>query len=104
MSEGHYPAIPHPDQDALSMHRTVLALKMAVELLTGTRGNNRLRVQTASEAMALRTTKLLAFTVNSLPAAYTLAHHLAFVSDGADNRRVVVSDGVVWRYMDGTTV
>lgn len=44
-----------------------------------------------------------AFTVATLPAA-SEARQLVYVSDGASNRHLAVSDGEVWRWMDGAVV
>jgi len=41
-----YPAIPDPQPNLASLHNTVLALKEAVELLTGQRGNRAVSVVT----------------------------------------------------------
>jgi hypothetical protein len=103
MSE-FYPSIPQPDASPGGMLVCIMRLKMAVELLTGQRGTSALRAWTASEATAVRTVKLLTFTLNTLPPAAALPQHMAYVSDGAGNAPIVVSDGTVWRYADGTAV
>jgi hypothetical protein len=46
---------------------------------------------------------LRAYTVATLPDAST-AGQLIYVSDGLSNRRLAVSDGVNWRWPDGTVV
>jgi hypothetical protein len=99
-----YPAIPEPGQNLESAMRSIRALKQAVELLTGARGDNSLRAYTASEATAVRTIKLLAFTIGSLPPARDLPQHMVYVSDGAGGAPIVVSNGSEWKYADGTSV
>lgn len=44
------------------------------------------------------------YTIGTLPTASTCARSTAYVSNGAGNKLLVISDGTVWRYMDGTTV
>jgi hypothetical protein len=46
---------------------------------------------------------LRAYTVATLPQA-TVPGQLIYVSDGAANKRLAVSDGTGWRWSDGTTV
>jgi len=48
--------------------------------------------------------RLPSFTIATLPAASSVSRAIVYVSDGTSNRRVVVSDGAVWRYMDGVAV
>lgn len=48
--------------------------------------------------------RLASYTVATLPAAAVHVNGLVAVSDGAGARRVAVSDGVVWRWPDGTAV
>jgi hypothetical protein len=100
----NYPAIPEPGQNLDSAIRAIQALKQAVELLTGARGDGTYRAYTATEATAVRTVRLLPFTLATLPPARDLPQHMAYVSDGAGGAPIVVSDGTVWRYADGTAV
>lgn len=44
------------------------------------------------------------FTTSTLPPADENQGRLYFVSDGAGNRPIVVSDGTIWRYADGLAV
>lgn len=46
---------------------------------------------------------LRAYTVATLPQA-AVPGQLIYVSDGAANKRLAVSDGAGWRWPDGTTV
>lgn len=48
--------------------------------------------------------RLASYTVATLPAAALHVNGMTAVSDGAGARRLAVSDGVVWRWPDGTTV
>ena len=50
---------------------------------------------------ALLPLRLPLFTIATLPAASSVSRAIVYVSDGTSSRRVVVSDGIVWRYMDG---
>lgn len=52
---------------------------------------------------AARHPVLRGYTVATLPAAAP-AGQLIYVSDGADNRRLAVSDGAAWRFPDGDLV
>jgi hypothetical protein len=52
---------------------------------------------------AARHPVLRAYAVAALPSAAP-AGQLVYVSDGADNRRMAVSDGTVWRFPDGAVV
>lgn len=47
---------------------------------------------------------LPSYTVATLPSAGVSALGVAFVSNGAGNRRLAVSDGAAWRWPDGTVV
>lgn len=44
------------------------------------------------------------YTVATLPDAATNAKCLIYVSDGASNKRIAVSDGAHWRFPDGAIV
>jgi hypothetical protein len=44
------------------------------------------------------------FTVATLPPAASYPRCLIFVSDGAANRRLAISDGAAWRWPDGAVV
>ena len=46
---------------------------------------------------------LRAYTVATLPAA-SPAGQLIYVSNGSSNRRLAVSDGSAWRFLDGDVV
>jgi hypothetical protein len=48
--------------------------------------------------------RLPLYTIATLPAASSMSRAIAYVSDGAASKRLVVSDGVVWRYPDGAAV
>ena len=49
--------------------------------------------------------RLPSYTVAGKPTAATAgAGRLVFLSDGAGNKKVAVSDGSTWYYMDGTAV
>lgn len=100
----NYPAIPDPGQSLEATTPAVRALKQAVELLTGARGDGSMRAYTATEATAVRPIKLLAFTLGSLPPAADLPHYMVYVSDGAGGAPIVVSNGSEWKYADGTSV
>jgi len=47
---------------------------------------------------------LKSFNIAALPAASACTAHLVYLTDGAASKRVAVSDGTIWRYMDGTAV
>lgn len=61
-------------------------------------GGNAVVVLDASGLLSLRS-----FTVATMPTA-SPAGRLAYVADGASNRRLAVSDGANWRWPDGTLV
>jgi hypothetical protein len=46
---------------------------------------------------------LRSYTAGTLPSASTAAR-LIYVSDGASNKRIAVSDGTDWRFPDGNVV
>lgn len=48
--------------------------------------------------------KLPSYTVATLPAASAFAQCIAYVSNGASNKRLAVSDGTNWRFPDGAIV
>lgn len=48
--------------------------------------------------------RLPSYTVATLPSASTHARSLIYVSDGAANKRLAVSDGSSWRWPDGAVV
>jgi hypothetical protein len=100
-----FPTIPTPTfSSPRSLYQAAMALKQAVETLVGQRGNGQDRALRFSESQAFRDTQLTEFTLATLPLASSRPRHLVYVSDGASNQHVVVSDGAVWRYMDGTPV
>lgn len=47
---------------------------------------------------------LATFTIASKPAASSWTGAIIYVSDGAANKKLAISDGTVWRYPDGTAV
>lgn len=48
--------------------------------------------------------QLATYTVATLPAAASYARGVVYVSDGAANKRLAVSDGTSWRWPDGAVV
>ncbi|NYZ17829.1 hypothetical protein HL658_35250 [Azospirillum sp. RWY-5-1] len=69
----------------------------AVNVLTGAFQMGGTPVVTAARHLCLRS-----YTVATLPSAAGLS--LVYVSDGAANKRLAVSDGSVWRWPDGAVV
>lgn len=48
--------------------------------------------------------QLASFTIAALPAASTCPRAAVYLSNGAGNKRMAISDGTIWRYADGTAV
>lgn len=48
--------------------------------------------------------QLTSYTIASLPPAASEPRALVYLSNGAGNKRLAISDGTVWRYPDGTAV
>ncbi len=48
--------------------------------------------------------RLPTYTVATLPSAATFARCMIYVSDGAANKRLAISDGTSWRWPDGAVV
>jgi hypothetical protein len=44
------------------------------------------------------------YTVATLPAAASYPRCMIYVSDGAANKRLAISDGTSWRWPDGAVV
>lgn len=68
-----------------------------MNLLSGGLAMGGTTVVTAARHLCLRS-----YTVATLPSAATVS--LVYVSDGAANKRLAVSDGSVWRWPDGSVV
>lgn len=47
---------------------------------------------------------LKAYTIATLPTASSWTGAIIYVSDGAGNKKMAISDGTVWRYPEGTAV
>lgn len=100
-----YPAIPSPIfLSSASTFNTVQALKQVVELLVGHRGDGSARALIQEDMVQAVNMQLTEFTLATLPLASDFPRRLVYVSDAVSNQHVVVSDGSVWRYMDGTAV
>lgn len=48
--------------------------------------------------------RLPSYTVATLPSAATYVRGMIYVSDGTSNKRLAISDGINWRFPDGTVV
>lgn len=58
----------------------------------------------AAPVSSLMPFQLPSYTVATLPSAAIYTRCVIYVSDGAGNRRLAISDGTVWRFPDGTVV
>lgn len=100
------PSIPEPAADVMPLARSVRALKQAVEVLLGRRGDPVAAAYTrqdALEAIALPR-PVAGYTIARLPRAADYPRCIVYVIDPAANKHMAVSDGTAWRYMDGTLV
>ncbi len=98
-----FPSIPTVAESVGSLYRTVDALKQAVELLVGTRGNGTLAAVLRKD-QEVKPVRLPEFTVQGLPLARDWRTCIAYVVDGQGGRHIVVSDGRIWKYADGGNV
>lgn len=98
-----FPSIPTVIETLGSLYRTIDALKQAVELLIGTRGNGQLAAVLRRD-QELKPLRLQVFTTQNLPIARDWRYCIAYVEDGQGGRHIVVSDGLVWKYADGGQV
>ena len=48
--------------------------------------------------------KIPSYTVATLPSASTYSQCLVYVSNGTSNKRLAISDGTNWRFLDGAIV
>lgn len=99
----HYPPIPMPTTDPLSMHRTLLALKESVELLAGTRGNASAEPMTTLRrgTMAAAPFRLPVYNGKELPDATRYPSTALLARDNGGAVRLLVSDGMRWREANG---
>lgn len=102
MSE-KFPAIPTVTETIRSLYRTIDALKQVVELLLGTRGSGQLAAVLKRD-LELKPLRLQTFTIQTLPLASDWRYCVVYLEDGQGGRHVVVSDGSVWKYADGSHV
>lgn len=72
-------------------------------LIKETENGATLHIETLAELRTLITT-LTPYTVATLPDAALTPQQLIYVSDGASNQRLAVSDGMAWRFSDGNVV
>jgi hypothetical protein len=86
-----------------SLYRTIDALKQTVELLIGTRGSGELAAVLKRDSQ-LKPLQLQVFTVQTLPIARDWKYCIVYIEDGQGGRHIVVSDGLVWKYADGSQV
>ena len=63
-----------------------------------------LAVKGAAPITCVAPLQLPTYTVATLPAAATYPRSLIYVSDGAANKRIAISDGTSWRWPDGAVV
>lgn len=98
-----FPSIPTVIETLGSLYRTIDALKQAVELLMGTRGSGQLAAVLRRD-QELKPLRLQTFTVQTLPLARDWRYCVAYIEDGQGGRHIVVSDGSVWKYADGSYV
>jgi hypothetical protein len=68
------------------------------------RSNDPLEIQRWVETEMQAPFKLPEFTVAGMPSASFYRGCAVFVSDGASNKLIAISDGTNWRYADGNTV
>lgn len=73
-------------------------------LNTGTVADARLPSTMVNKTLTTALVTPTATTIALLPAASSNANQLRVVTDGAPNKRLVISDGAFWRYVDGETV
>jgi hypothetical protein len=67
-------------------------------------GNSLVSALTAAFAQLQQPQALPRYTIATLPNAKPYDGVLVYVTDGAANKKVAVSDGIRFRYMDGTAV
>lgn len=63
--------------------------------------NGNLQVNQVNVVTQARSVMLRPYTIATLPSA-AVANQMAAVTDGLVNKRLVISDGTIWRYADGT--
>jgi hypothetical protein len=61
-------------------------------------------IKASGQVIAGLPVKLPSYTISGLPSAGTYTRSILYVSDGAGNKRLAISDGTNWRYPDGATV
>jgi hypothetical protein len=101
-----YPAITIPTGSLNALTRSAQSLKEMVEMLIGLRGTGVLRAWTLGEANKTKQAPLplMGYEIAALPAAKDYPQCVVYVINGASNKRLAVSDGIAWRYMDGLAV
>lgn len=97
-----FPAIPTPGTSAESITRTLMALKQAVELLSG-QIDSPLKATLARDANT-GPVRQPRFLVSTLPPPADWQGSTAYVADGIASHRLAISDGTYWRWPDGTIV
>lgn len=98
-----FPAIPAVVETLGSLYRTIDALKQSVELLLGTRGSGQLAAVLKRD-LEVKPLQLQVFTVQTLPIARDWKYCITYIEDGQGGRHIVVSDGLIWKYADGSQV
>lgn len=73
-------------------------------LVAGTVPDARLPTTMANKTLPEALMTPAATTIAALPAASSNVNQLRVVTNGASNKRLVISDGTFWRYMDGIQV
>lgn len=47
---------------------------------------------------------ITAYSIHAMPDPTKFAHAIVSLKDGASNKPAAMSDGTIWRYLDGTSV